>query len=53
MPIHAYDIHVMLIKLNQLQKYKLKVIYDAAHAFGIKYRQRSVLDYGDMSVLVS
>ena len=30
---------------------KVKVIYDAAHAFGIKVNSRSVLDYGDASTL--
>jgi len=29
----------------------LKVIYDAAHAFGVKYKGRSVLSYGDVSTL--
>ncbi len=30
-------------------KYELKVIYDAAHAFGVNYNGRSVFDYGDVS----
>lgn len=29
----------------------LVVIYDAAHAFGTRYRDRSILDHGDFSVL--
>ena len=33
------------------QKYHLKVIYDAAHSFGVKYKGKSVLRYGDISVL--
>ena len=33
------------------KKHNLKVIYDAAHAFGVSYRGRSVLSYGDISVL--
>ena len=32
-------------------KYKLKVIYDAAHAFGVKYKNKSILSYGDISTL--
>lgn len=32
-------------------KHGLKVIYDAAHAFGIKYNGTSVLNYGDISTL--
>jgi dTDP-4-amino-4,6-dideoxygalactose transaminase len=30
-------------------RYNLKVIYDAAHCFGTKYKGRSVFDYGDIS----
>lgn len=30
--------------------YNLKVIYDAAHAFGTTYKGRSILSYGDISV---
>lgn len=30
-------------------KYNLKVIYDAAHAFGVKYNGKSIFDYGDVS----
>lgn len=33
------------------KKYKLKVIYDAAHAFGVGYKGQSILNYGDISVL--
>ena len=31
------------------KKHNLKVIYDAAHAFGVKYKNRSVFEYGDIS----
>jgi dTDP-4-amino-4,6-dideoxygalactose transaminase len=31
------------------KKYKLKVIYDAAHAFGVTYKSKSIFDYGDIS----
>jgi len=30
-------------------KYNLKVIYDAAHSFGVKYRGKSIFEYGDIS----
>lgn len=30
-------------------RYKLKVIYDAAHCFGTKYKNKSVFEYGDIS----
>ncbi len=32
-------------------KHNLKVIYDAAHAFGVQYKDQSVLNYGDISTL--
>ena len=32
-------------------KHKLKVIYDAAHAFGSEYKDQSVLNFGDISTL--
>jgi len=31
------------------EKYKLRVIYDAAHAFGTTYKRHSLLSYGDIS----
>lgn len=32
-------------------RHGLKVIYDAAHCFGVKYKGRSILDYGDISAI--
>lgn len=31
------------------KKHKLKVIYDAAHCFGVTYKGRSIFEYGDVS----
>jgi len=31
------------------EKYNLKVIYDAAHCFGVKYNGKSIFEYGDIS----
>ena len=31
------------------KKHKLKVIYDAAHSFGVWYKDKSIFDYGDVS----
>jgi len=31
------------------KKHKLKVIYDAAHCFGVKYKGKSIFNYGDIS----
>jgi len=33
------------------QKHGLKVIYDAAHCFGVRYKGQSLLNYGDVSTL--
>lgn len=33
------------------KNYNLKVIYDAAHAFGVKYKGQSILNYGDISTM--
>ncbi len=32
------------------KKHNLKVIYDAAHAFGVKYKGKSIFSYGDISI---
>jgi dTDP-4-amino-4,6-dideoxygalactose transaminase len=52
MPVHCYG-HPCDDKAIQkiADKYKLKVIYDAAHAFGVKDSVGSVLNHGDLSVL--
>lgn len=31
------------------KKYNLKVIYDAAHSFGVRYKGKSIFEYGDVS----
>jgi len=36
---------------NIANKHNLKVVYDAAHAFGVRYKDQSVLSYGDASVM--
>lgn len=33
------------------RKHNLKVVYDAAHAFGTRYKGKSLLNYGDISTL--
>ena len=32
------------------KKHNLKIIYDAAHCFGVKYKGKSIFNYGDVSV---
>lgn len=50
--VHVYGNPCGIEELEKLaKKYKLKLIFDAAHAFGIKYKNKSILNYGDVSIL--
>lgn len=52
MPVHVYGKPCDTKKIKDIaDKYGLKVIYDAAHAFGVKVDGESVLNAGDMSTL--
>lgn len=47
---HVYGIPCDTEKIERLaQRHGLKVIYDAAHAFGVTYLNQSILSYGDAS----
>jgi dTDP-4-amino-4,6-dideoxygalactose transaminase len=48
--VFGYPCAVDRIK-NIAQKYGLKVIYDAAHAFGVTYNEQPLVNYGDISTL--
>lgn len=49
---HVYGNPCDVDAFNRLaDKYRVKVIYDAAHAFGIKIGEESVLNFGDASTL--
>lgn len=49
---HVYGYPCDVIKIQQIaDKYSLKVIYDAAHAFGVKLAGESILQHGDCSTL--
>lgn len=51
-PVHVYGNACEVEKIDAIaKKYNLKVIYDAAHAFGVKYKDNSLLNYGDISTL--
>lgn len=51
-PVHVYGNICNIEEIQEIAyKYDLKVIYDAAHAFGEKYKGESVARFGDMSVL--
>lgn len=52
MPVHVYGNPCHVKRIQEIaDKYGLKVIYDAAHAFGVKVDGESILNVGDMSVL--
>lgn len=52
MPVHCYGKPVKMKRIQEIaDKYGLKVIYDAAHAFGVEVDGESVLKAGDMSTL--
>ena len=51
-PVHVYGNPADVEKIEAIaQKYHLKVIYDAAHAFGVEKNMNSILNCGDLSVL--
>lgn len=52
MPVHVYGHPCDTDKIQAIaDKYGLKVIYDAAHAFGVKMQNKNLLLEGDMSIL--
>lgn len=52
MPVHCYGQPCDVDAIQRIaDNYNLKVIYDAAHAFGVNCHCGSVLNHGDLSVL--
>lgn len=52
MPVHVYGNPCKMTIIQKIaDTYGLKVIYDAAHAFGVKVNGDSILNYGDLSIL--
>jgi len=52
MPVHVYGNPCNYLEIERIaKKYNLKVIYDAAHAFGVSVNGNSILNMGDLSVL--
>jgi len=50
--VHVFGNACNVEKIDQIaQKRNLKVIYDAAHAFGVENKGKSILNYGDISTL--
>lgn len=54
MPVHVYGHPCDVDAVQKIaDNFNLKVIYDAAHAFGVQLHSGSVLNHGDLSVLSS
>ncbi|WP_130626265.1 DegT/DnrJ/EryC1/StrS family aminotransferase [Enterobacter sp. A8] len=52
LPVHCYGIPCNVQEIQRIaDMYDLRVIYDAAHAFGVKEQGESILNHGDLSVL--
>jgi len=52
MPVHVYGNPCNVEEIQRIaDTYGLKVIYDAAHAFGVKYKQQPILNWGDLSIM--
>jgi len=52
MPVHVYGYPCDISNIQNIaDKYGLKVIYDAAHAFGVEINGKSILEAGDLSTL--
>lgn len=51
MPVHVYGNICDVDAIAEIaDKYHLKVIYDAAHAFGVTYQGRNAANFGDVSM---
>lgn len=49
--VHVYGLPCNIIKLWSIaKKHHIKLIFDAAHAFGVQYKGKSVASYGDASM---
>ncbi|MCR9940806.1 DegT/DnrJ/EryC1/StrS family aminotransferase [Vibrio owensii] len=52
LPVHVYGNPCDHQAIQSIaDKHNLKVVYDAAHAFGVRKNEESILNFGDMSIL--
>ena len=50
MPVHVFGNACQIDEIDAIaKKHGLKVIYDAAHAVGVNYKGRCIMEYGDIS----
>lgn len=51
-PVHVFGNACDVDAIDEIaSRHQLKVIYDASHAFGVKYKGKSLLEYGDAATL--
>lgn len=52
LPVHCYGCPCDVERIDAIaKKHSLKVIYDAAHTFGVRYKGKSILEWGDISTI--
>jgi len=52
LPVHIYGTPCKIDEIEKIAiRNKLNIIYDAAHAFGVKQNNKSIVNHGDLSVL--
>jgi dTDP-4-amino-4,6-dideoxygalactose transaminase len=52
LPVHVYGNPCKIERIQQIADiYGLKVIYDAAHCFGVKHQGQGICNFGDLSIL--
>lgn len=50
--VHVYGFPCNVLEIQKIaEKYNLKVIYDAAHAFGVEINNKNILNFGDVSMV--
>jgi len=50
-PVHVYGNICDVCTIDEIsKKYNLKIIYDAAHVFGVKYKGKGIGSFGDISM---
>lgn len=51
LPVHVYGHVCNVEEIERIaKKHNLKIIYDAAHAFGVKYKEKGIGNFGDVSM---
>jgi len=52
LPVHVYGNPCNVKRIQEIaDEYSLKLIYDSAHAFGVEVNNKSILTFGDLSIL--